>query len=100
MYRHENSSMWTSVNLTLDRDFFILGGLQEWMVYEVKMQSYNDVGNSAFSPEQQERTRDASKKCFCLCKFMKKIMHKWRIMVFHLSHPVLYFQDLFLVGIA
>lgn len=59
MYRHENSSVWKSVNLTLDRDFFILSGLQEWMVYEVKMQSYNDVGNSAFSPEQQERTRDA-----------------------------------------
>ncbi|XP_078319648.1 protein sidekick-like isoform X2 [Crassostrea virginica] len=59
MYRQENSSQWNSVNLTLDRDFFILSGLQEWMVYEVKMQSYNDVGNSAFSPIHQERTRDA-----------------------------------------
>ena len=61
MFRQENSSQWNSVNLTLDRDFFILSGLQEWMVYEVKMQSYNDVGNSAFSPIHQERTRDASK---------------------------------------
>lgn len=91
MYRHENSSVWKSVNLTLDRDFFILSGLQEWMVYEVKMQSYNDVGNSAFSPEQQERTRDASKKCCCLFKSMNKNMHKWSIIIFQVSHSVCIF---------
>ncbi|XP_061168000.1 protein sidekick-2-like [Saccostrea echinata] len=59
LYREDNGTSWRSVNLTLDRDFFILSGLEEWMVYEVKMQSYNDVGNSAFSSVQRERTRDA-----------------------------------------
>ncbi|XP_048761303.2 protein sidekick-2-like isoform X2 [Ostrea edulis] len=59
LYREDNGTVWKSVNLTLDRDFFILSRLEEWMVYEVKMQSFNDVGYSDFSPIQRERTRDA-----------------------------------------
>ncbi|XP_053386774.1 protein sidekick-1-like isoform X2 [Mercenaria mercenaria] len=37
----------------------VLGGLQEWMQYEVKMIAYNDAGASSHSPITVERTRES-----------------------------------------
>lgn len=51
----------TEVVLDMDKDSFILSNLQEWMIYQVKMKAFNDVGSSGFSPVTSERTRDASK---------------------------------------
>jgi hypothetical protein len=43
----------------MNLDSAILGGLQEWMQYEVKMIAYNDAGNSSDSPITIERTRES-----------------------------------------
>lgn len=45
----------------MDKDSYIMVGLQEWTEYEVKMKAFNDVGSSGFSPIAVERTREASK---------------------------------------
>ncbi|XP_071105902.1 protein sidekick-2-like isoform X1 [Haliotis cracherodii] len=43
----------------MNMESFILGHLQEWVEYEVKMTSYNDVGVSSDSPVAIERTRES-----------------------------------------
>ena len=43
----------------INMDSTILGKLEEWMEYEVKMMAFNDVGDSSFSPVTVERTREA-----------------------------------------
>lgn len=41
---------------------FILEDLEEFTVYQVIVQAYNDVGTSQPSPPAQERTRESSKQ--------------------------------------
>ncbi|XP_041363510.1 protein sidekick-like isoform X2 [Gigantopelta aegis] len=43
----------------MDIESYFLVSLQEWVAYEVKMNSYNDVGTSQFSPITGERTRES-----------------------------------------
>ncbi|XP_067672270.1 protein sidekick-2-like isoform X1 [Haliotis asinina] len=43
----------------MNMESFILGHLEEWVEYEVKMTSYNDVGVSSYSPVTRERTRES-----------------------------------------
>ncbi|KAK3090478.1 hypothetical protein FSP39_012184 [Pinctada imbricata] len=59
-YRQLNGSQWSLIEVDLSQDSHILSNLEEWMVYEVKMQAYNDVGSSDFSDVQTERTREAA----------------------------------------
>jgi protein sidekick len=40
---------------------FVLEGLEEFDLYQVIVQAYNDVGTSLPSPPAQERTRESSK---------------------------------------
>jgi protein sidekick len=40
---------------------FVLEGLEEFALYQVLVQAYNDVGTSLPSPPAQERTRESSK---------------------------------------
>ena len=37
----------------------ILGGLHEWVDYQVRMIAFNDVGGSPFSPVIVERTKES-----------------------------------------
>ena len=48
-----------TLNNGINMDSTILGGLQEWMEYQVKMMAFNDVGDSDFSPVTVERTRES-----------------------------------------
>ena len=40
---------------------FVLEGLEEFVLYQVLVQAYNDVGTSLPSPPALERTRESSK---------------------------------------
>ena len=40
---------------------FVLEGLEEFTLYQVIVQGYNDVGSSLPSPPAMERTRESSK---------------------------------------
>ncbi|KAL8567567.1 hypothetical protein ACOMHN_054381 [Nucella lapillus] len=52
---------WTTLQLEngINMDSYILGRLQEWMDYQIRMVSYNDVGTSPYSPIATAHTRDA-----------------------------------------
>ena len=60
-YRMMDATDFTPLTLDngINMDSTILGGLQEWMEYQVKMMAFNDVGDSAFSPVTVERTRES-----------------------------------------
>ncbi|KAK7506394.1 hypothetical protein BaRGS_00002506 [Batillaria attramentaria] len=53
---------WTTVQLEngINIDSYILPRLQEWMDYEIRMISYNDVGISPYSPVTSARTREST----------------------------------------
>lgn len=55
-------SKWTTVELAngINIDSYNLVQLQEWMDYQIRMNSYNDVGVSPFSPTTTARTRESS----------------------------------------
>lgn len=38
---------------------YVISGLEEYALYEITMQAYNDVGSSVSSPRALERTREA-----------------------------------------
>lgn len=40
---------------------YVITGLEEFALYEVTMQAYNDVGSSVRSPRALERTRESGK---------------------------------------
>ena len=62
---------WTSVQLEdgINLDSYILPRLQEWMDYQIRMISYNDVGVSPYSDPTSARTREAS-QCPSLSDFL------------------------------
>ncbi|PVD38929.1 hypothetical protein C0Q70_01554 [Pomacea canaliculata] len=55
-------SKWTTVELAngINIDSYNLVQLQEWMDYQIRMNSYNDVGVSPFSPTTTARTREST----------------------------------------
>ena len=58
-------STWATVQLEngINMDSYILLQLQEWMDYQIRMISYNDVGTSPYSQVTTARTRESS-ECF------------------------------------
>ncbi|CAG2244562.1 SDK [Mytilus edulis] len=59
IYKRKDEVNTHEVVLDTDSESYTLAKLEEWMEYEVKMNAYNDVGSSPFSPISTERTRDA-----------------------------------------
>ena len=53
---------WASVELDdgVNMDFYILAQLQEWMDYQIRMISFNDVGSSPVSHHGMVKTRESS----------------------------------------
>ena len=51
---------------------FVLEGLEEFTLYQVLVQAYNDVGTSLPSPVATERTREASQWPLFFCLFPPK----------------------------
>lgn len=53
---------WNLINLEngTNVDSYILQGLQEWMDYQIRMISYNDVGSSPYSATIVARTLESS----------------------------------------
>ncbi|KAL4239205.1 Protein sidekick-2 [Mactra antiquata] len=56
---HSNAFKVLDLDNGMNMDSAILGNLEEWMQYEVKMIAYNDVGESIYSPITVERTRES-----------------------------------------
>ena len=69
-------STWTTVQLEngINIDSYILVHLQEWMDYQIRMISYNDVGTSPYSPVTTARTRESSEHLLqCARVFVKHL---------------------------
>lgn len=53
---------WKTISLEdgINLDSYILIRLQEWMDYQIRMISYNDIGSSPYSPVVTARTREST----------------------------------------
>ena len=60
LFKRKDETDFHEVILDTDSESYTLTKLEEWMQYEVKMNAFNDVGSSPYSPISMERTRDAS----------------------------------------
>jgi len=60
LFKRKDETDFHEVILDTDSESYTLTKLEEWMQYEVKMNAFNDVGWSPYSPISMERTRDAS----------------------------------------
>ena len=63
-YKSSVDAQFTLLEVSADTNNYRLKDLQEYMQYDVKMQAYNDVGSSDYSPVIQETTRESSKDYF------------------------------------
>ena len=59
LFKRKDETDFHEVILDTDSESYTLTKLEEWMQYEVKMNAFNDVGSSPYSPISMERTRDA-----------------------------------------
>ncbi|CAH1794891.1 unnamed protein product [Owenia fusiformis] len=60
---YKRSDVTTYLSLELEKpsaNSYILSKLHQWAVYDVKVEAYNDVGNSGYSPVASDRTREST----------------------------------------
>ena len=79
----------------MDIESYFLVRLEEWVEYEVKMNSYNDAGTSGFSPITSERTRESGQCHLTLVHLYLQLCNKNPQWAFILREFVLIIQKCF-----